>query len=146
MFAMGHSYGGPVVVKLAADDPGLFSMIVIAAGALDPALEKKETWRHIMDKKPLFWFLPGAFQPSNTELLFLKDDIKLLTNDFKNITTRVLFVHGDKDTWVPIKNIAYGMKMMVNAASLKSDTVRGATHQIPWKFRSRFKSILLGLY
>jgi pimeloyl-ACP methyl ester carboxylesterase len=145
MFLCGHSYGGPMAAKLSADAPDLFKTVIIAAGSIDPLLEKKETWRRIMDKKPLFWFLPGAFQPSNTELLYLKEDLKPLAKDLDKITTNILFIHGDKDTWVPIENIAYGKKMMVNAASIKPDTLRGADHQIPWKRREEFKKILLGL-
>ena len=146
MYLCGHSYGGPVVAKLAADAPTLFQTVIIAAGALDPALEKKEKWRHFMDKKPFFWFLPGAFQPSNTELLYLKEDLKPLADDLYKISTNILFVHGDKDTWVPIENIAYGKKRMVNAASIKADTLVGADHQIPWKRKEDFKEILLKLY
>jgi pimeloyl-ACP methyl ester carboxylesterase len=145
MFLCGHSYGGPVVAKLAADAPGLFKTIVIAAGSIDPALEKKEGWRHLMDKKPLFWFLPGSFQPSNTEILYLKKDLVPLAADLPKITGNVIFVHGDKDDWVPIGNIAYGQKMMVNAASIRADTIKGANHQIPWKRREEFKKILLEL-
>ena len=98
-----------------------------------------------MDKKPFFWFLPGAFQPSNTELLYLKEDLKPLAKDLNKITTNILLIHGDKDTWVPIENIAYGKRMMVNAASIKIDTLKGADHQIPWKRREDFKNILLEL-
>jgi pimeloyl-ACP methyl ester carboxylesterase len=145
MFLCGHSYGGPMAAKLAADAPGLFKTVVITAGSLDPAMEKKETWRVIMGKKPLFWFLPGAFQPSNTELLYLKEDLKPLAGDLGKITADVLFIHGDKDTWVPIENVAYGKKMMVHAASIRVDTLRGADHQVPWKNREQFKSILMGL-
>ena len=145
MFLCGHSYGGPTVAKLAADAPGLFKTVVITAGALDPAMEKKETWRRVMDKKPLFWFLPGAFQPSNTELLYLKEDLKPLAKDLDKITADVLFIHGDKDTWVPIENVAYGKKMMVHAASISVDTLKGADHQVPWKNREEFKNILLKL-
>ena len=72
MFLAGHSLGGPMIVKLAADDPTLFKTIIIIAGALDVSQEKKETWRHVMNVKPLYWLLPGAFGPSNTELLYLK--------------------------------------------------------------------------
>lgn len=70
MFLCGHSMGGPVAVELAAKDPSLFNTIVIAAGALAVNLEKKETWRQVMSNKPLNWLLPGAFAPSNTELLY----------------------------------------------------------------------------
>lgn len=143
LFLVGHSMGGPVAVKLAADNPAIVSTLVIIAGAIDINQEKKETWRHIMNVRPLYWTLPGAFGPSNTELLYLKKDLLPLQNDFKNITCNILFVHGDRDTWVPIKNIAYGTKMMVNAASIKADTLKGADHQIPWKNMDTLKSILL---
>lgn len=145
MFLCGHSYGGPVVTKLAADAPDLFKKVVIVAGAIDPAQEKKETWRHIMDYKPLNWFLPGVYQTSNTELLYLKKDLYPLANDLQNIKTDVLFVHGDKDTWVPIENVAYGIKMMTHAHSIQVDTLHGADHQIPWKNREELKQILLRL-
>ena len=146
MFLVGHSMGGPVVVKLAAEKPSLFKTVVIVAGAIDISQESKETWRKIMNVPPLYWCLPGAFGPSNTELLYLKKDLLPLQNDFKKVTANILFVHGDKDTWVPIQNIAFGKKMMINAASITADTLPGADHQIPWKNREELKNILLGLY
>lgn len=75
MFLAGHSYGGPLSIKLAADNPTLFESIVIIAGALDVSKEAKETWRKIVNVRPLYWGLPGAFGPSNTELLYLKKDL-----------------------------------------------------------------------
>lgn len=146
MFLAGHSYGGPLSVKLAADDPQLFEAIVIIAGALDINQEAKETWRKIMNVPPLYWGLPGAFGPSNTELLYLKKDLRPLQEDFKKVTCKVIFVHGDKDTWVPIKNVAYGTKMMVNASSVISDTIKNADHQVPWKNMDELKAVLLKLY
>ena len=99
-----------------------------------------------MNVRPMYWLLPGAFGPSNTELLYLKKDLLPLQNDFKNITCHVLFVHGDQDTWVSIQNIAFGKKMMVNAASITADTLHGADHQLPWKRHDELKNILLNLY
>ncbi len=146
LFLAGHSLGGPIVAKLAADNPSLFNTVIIIAGALDINQEAKETWRKIMNVRPMYWALPGAFGPSNTELLYLKKDLLPLQNDFKNITCKVLFIHGDKDTWVPIENIAFGKKMMINATSIVADTIHGADHQIPWKRMDELKSILLNLY
>jgi pimeloyl-ACP methyl ester carboxylesterase len=146
MFLVGHSMGGPVAVKMAADNPTLFKTVVIVAGAIDVSQEKNETWRKIMNVRPFYWALPGAFGPSNTELLYLKKDLLLLQNDFRKITCHILFVHGDKDTWVPIQNIAYGKKMMIHATSISADTLHGADHQIPWKNRDALRDILLGLH
>ncbi len=146
MFLAGHSFGGPVAIKLAADDPGLFHTIILIAGSIDINQEAKETWRHIMNVKPLYWCLPGAFGPSNTELLYLKKDLIFLNGDFKKVTSNILFVHGDEDTWVPIQNIAYGKKMLTNARSIQADTLRGADHQIPWKRYDELRQVLLNLY
>jgi pimeloyl-ACP methyl ester carboxylesterase len=146
MFLVGHSMGGPVLVKLAAENSSLFEKVVIVAGSIDANQEKTETWRKVMGNRPLYWCLPGAFGPSNTEILYLKKDLLPLQNDFKNITCNVLFVHGDADTWVPIGNIAYGKKMLVNAKSITADTLFGAGHNIPWERTDEFKKILLQLY
>ncbi len=145
MFLCGHSYGGPVVAKLAADAPDLFKTVVIVAGALDPALEKKEAWRNLLNKKPLSWFLPGAWQPSNTELIYLKKDLEPLAADLAKIITPVLFIHGDKDKLVPVENVAYGEKMMKNAAGITAHIIRDADHQLPWKKQQEFISILMRL-
>jgi pimeloyl-ACP methyl ester carboxylesterase len=145
MILVGHSMGCPVAVKLAAANPTLFKTLVIVAGAINLSQEKKETWRKIMNVRPFYWALPGAFGPSNTELLYLKKDLIPLQNDFEKITCHVLFVHGDKDTWVPIENIAYGKKMMTHAVSISADTLHGADHQIPWKNKQELTDILLGL-
>jgi pimeloyl-ACP methyl ester carboxylesterase len=146
MYICGHSMGGPVVAQLAAMDTNLFTTIVIAAGALDVALEEKENWRKVMNYKPLYYLLPGAFGPSNTELLYLKKDLVTSQTAFKNIKSNVVFLHGNKDTWVPIENIAYGIKQMANAKSIKAGTIFGAGHNIPWENREAFKKVLLGLY
>ncbi|MEO7461096.1 MAG: alpha/beta hydrolase [Ferruginibacter sp.] len=141
----GHSYGGPVVVTLAALDPALAEVIVIAAGAIDVTLEKIETWRRIMNEKPLYWLLPGAFGPSNTELLFLKKDLIPMQEQFKLIKSSVYFIHGDKDTWVPIQNVKYGREMLVNAKSISIDTIKGADHHLPGKNKIEISELLLRL-
>ena len=146
MYVCGHSMGAPVVVQLAAESPTLFTTAVIVAGSIDVQQEKKETWRTIMKNKPLYWLLPGAFGPSNTELLYLKKDLLPLQNQFSKIICKVQFVHGSKDTWVPIANMAYGKKMLVNAKSVSTDTIVNADHQIPWKNKDALTEILLRLY
>jgi pimeloyl-ACP methyl ester carboxylesterase len=146
MYLCGHSLGGPAAVQLAASDTALFTGIVIASGALDIGLEKQETWRKIMNVKPFYWALPGAFGPSNTELLYLKKDLLPLQDEFKKITCKVHFIHGTDDDWVPIQNIAYGVKMMVNAESITADTIPGAGHMIPWNNEKVFTDMLLRLY
>jgi len=146
MFLCVHSLGGAIGIQLAAGSPDLFNTIVIVAGSIDASQEKPETWRKIMNVKPLYWLLPGAFAPSNTELLYLKKDLIPLQEQFKKVTCKVYFIHGSNDTWVPIENISYGTRMLINAGNITADTIFGADHQIPWKNKKEFTDILLKLY
>ena len=146
IYLTGHSIGGPVVLQMAAMSPGSFEKLVIIAGSISPYLEKKETWRHAMNTHLLRKFLPGAFAPSNTEILWFKKDLFLLEKELSKIGSPVIFVHGNKDTWVPIENIAFGIKLLVNAKSITADTLRGADHKVPRKRREELKQIFLKLY
>ena len=145
MYLFGHSMGGPVVVQLAAARPGLFAGIIIAAGAIDVEQEKRETWRRIMNHRPLYWALPGAYAPSNTELLYLKKDLIPLKDELKKVVCTVHFIHGTKDTWVPIENVRFGKQMMTNAKAITVDTIAGGGHQLPWKNKDDITKVLLQL-
>src|SRR5215204_928557 len=61
IYAVGHSYGGPVIVKLHVNNQDLFNGLVLLAAAVDPQQEKPEKWRFIMNTPPLNYLLPGAY-------------------------------------------------------------------------------------
>jgi len=145
-FIAGHSLGGPMAVKLVADNPGLFSGLVILSGSIDAAAETPEKWRPVLFKTPLNYLVPGAMRPSNEELWYLKKDLIDLRSDFAKVTCPVQFVHGSIDPMVPPANVEFGRKVMVNARSVGVTMIPGANHFIPWTKFSEIKSILLKLY
>jgi pimeloyl-ACP methyl ester carboxylesterase len=146
MFIAGHSMGGPMIVKLVADNPATFSGMVIISGSIDPAEEKPEKWRPVLFKTPLNYFVPGAMRPSNEELWFLKTDLVDLRTDFSKITCPVFFIHGLSDTWVPPGNVAYGTKLLINSPHIEQLMIPGANHFIPWTKFNDIKGVLLKLY
>jgi pimeloyl-ACP methyl ester carboxylesterase len=146
VFVAGHSLGGPLVLKLAADNPGAFSGLVIISGSIDPAEEKPEKWRPIFFKSPLNYLVPGAMRPSNEELWYLKKDLVDLQQDLPNVTTPVYFIHGEKDTWVPPANIDYGRKMLTHAGTIITTLISGANHFIPWTKFAEIKAVFLTLH
>jgi pimeloyl-ACP methyl ester carboxylesterase len=146
VFVAGHSLGGPVVIKLAADNPGQFSGLVIIAGSTDPSEEEPEKWRPWLFSTSLNYFVPGALRPANEELWYLKKDLVFLENDFSKITCPVFFIHGTQDTWVPPGNVNYGKKMLVNASFIDVTMIPGANHFIPWTKFNEIRSVLLKLY
>jgi pimeloyl-ACP methyl ester carboxylesterase len=141
---IGHSLGGPIAVKLVADNPNTFTTMVLLAGSVDPAEEPKEKWRGILYNTPLQYLMPGAFRPSNNEIWMAKKELVPLANQFASITCNVWIVHGDADKFVPVGNAGYAKKMLVSAASVQTKILAGAPHFIPWApWYKYIKEILL---
>jgi pimeloyl-ACP methyl ester carboxylesterase len=145
VYLIGHSLGGPLIVKMAADAPGSYKGLVIISGSIDPAEEKSETWRVALFKTPLNYFVPGAFRPSNKELWYLKSDLRALKDDFSKISIPVYFIHGEKDTWVPPGNVEFGKKMLTNAPETGELMLPKGNHFIPWTHFKEIREVLLHL-
>lgn len=146
IYIIGHSLGGPMAVRLCVDNPGTFSGMVLLSASVDAKEEKPEKWRPWLYKTPLKFLVPGAFNPSNKELWFLKKDLVLLKNDFAKVTCPVWIMHGDKDNMVPVGNAAFAKEQLVNAKSVKVIIIPGANHFIPWEHYDEIKKVLLELH
>lgn len=146
MFLAGHSLGGPLVIKLSADNPKLFSSLVLISGSIDPGEEEPEKWRPWLFKTSLNYLVPGAMRTSNEELWYLKKDLTSIKKDFFKITCPVYFIHGAEDTWVPPGNVEYGKKLLVNSAKIEETIIPDANHFIPWTKFKEIRTILLKLY
>jgi pimeloyl-ACP methyl ester carboxylesterase len=143
---IGHSLGGPLAVKLVADNPTTFTTMILLAASVDPAEEPKEKWRGFLYKTPLQYLLPGAFRPSNNEIWMAKSELAPLATQFAAVTCNVWIVHGDADKFVPVGNAVYAKKMLINAQSVKTKILHGAPHFIPWApWYKYIKEILLNL-
>jgi pimeloyl-ACP methyl ester carboxylesterase len=145
MYAVGHSLGGPMIVKLQMDNENLFTGLVLLAASNDPNEEKPERWRYVMKATPLSYLLPGAFRPSNKELVYLKTDLKYLDKEWEKITCPVWIIHGDKDTFVPPGNVEYTKKKLTKAKSVEVKILPGARHFIPWEQYGDIKDVLMKL-
>ena len=146
IYAIGRSYGGPMIVKLAIDNPGTFSGLVLLASALDPDAEKPEKWRPLLFNSPLNFLIPGAWRPSNEELWYLKTELKELVRHYSQITCAVSILHGDDDGLVPVSNAEYAGKKFVNAKSISIKIIPGANHYISENNYDIVKEVLLKLY
>lgn len=146
IYLIGHSLGGPMVVKLAADNPDLpIDGLVLLAGSVSPADEPRERWRTVLDAPVLRYLLPGAMRPSNHELRLFKQDVVTMQPAFAHITCPVFIIHGDKDPLVPPPNAVYAKKMLVNASHVDLRWLREANHFIPWTRFDTIRSVLLRL-
>jgi len=142
---IGHSLGGPVVVKMATEQPNRFSNLVVLAGAVDPKAETPEVWRSVIMSKPLRYLIPGALRSSNDELWWLKEDLYEMQPNLKNITAKVTIIHGTKDPLVPYRNMEFMDKQFVHAKSIENISIENANHFIPWEHFELIRNTLLHL-
>ena len=142
---VGHSIGGPLIVHLAQKYPGEFASLTILAGSISPYEEPKEYWRYLFMYTPLKVLMPGAFKPSNDEIIYFKRDLYHIDTMYAALKIPVTFIHGDKDKFVPVKNVEYGKKKLVNNSNVKAIIIPGANHFIPWEYFDLIKTHLLTL-
>lgn len=145
IYLVGHSLGGPTVVQMAAERPKDYTALVVLAGSVDPTAEDPEKWRVFFKAKPFRYIVPGALRPANDELWWLKQDLFDLEPKLKNITQKVIIIHGTKDPLVPYRNVAYMEKEFVNAKSLKVIPIKDANHFIPWEHFKEIRDVLFRL-
>ena len=144
-YIVGHSLGGPLAVKLAAEFQQYISGVVLLAASVDPNEEAKELWRPVMKAFPLRYLMPGAFRPSNIELWEFKKDVLTMPGDLRSVTCPVIIIHGVEDPLVPLGNAYYAKKELIHAKSVELITLDSANHFIPWTRYARIKSALMTL-
>lgn len=104
---VGHSYGGPVVTKMAASGDPRIKSILILAGSVDPSLEETKWYQYPADWWILRWSLPEDLVTCNQEIMALKPELVTLGEEWKNIKARVNVIQGKLDDLVPPGNAEY---------------------------------------
>lgn len=144
MILIGHSLGGPLIVKMAMDYPELIDYLIIAAGSVAPELEPNEKWFRVpMNFFPIKILIPKAFIASNIELLHLKPELEKMLPYWKNIQQPVTIIQGNKDVLVDPKNADFCKKMLINSQKVEVVMEPEMNHFIPWSHPILIKNAIL---
>lgn len=145
MVVIGHSYGGPLAVRLAIDFPETYQKVVLLAAAVDPLLEEKEWFRPILANDFVSWMLAKSIKASNAELMALKDDLMLMDTEWDKLKAPILMIHGTSDMLVPYKNTLYARLKKSKEFDLKIISLPKVNHFIPWTHFGLVKENLIKL-
>lgn len=129
---LGHSLGGAVVARVAAEHPERVSALVLLAASLDPALESIHPMQRVGAWPPVRGLLPRAIRNANAELMAFKSELQALQPLLPAIRARVVIVHGDADDLVPVANVPFMQAHLTGAACVKTFLLPGRDHFLPW--------------
>ena len=115
---VGHSLGGGLAARLAADYPDKVGGLVLVGASLDPDLERILPVQRLFATPPLSHLLTFSIRNSNIELLQYIDFLNDLRPRLPRITCPVTVLHSRDDRLVPYANVDYIDKNFANAAAM----------------------------
>jgi pimeloyl-ACP methyl ester carboxylesterase len=140
---VGHSFGGPVAVRMAMDHGSRVTDLVILAGSIDPAMEQTAWYQYPADWPPISWMLPDVLVVTNREIRALKDELVAMTPLWPRVTQRVTVMQGGQDDLVPPENADFAQKMLTHAASVNIVRIPEMNHFLPWTRYAQVKAAIL---
>jgi len=139
---LGHSLGGPIVARVAAEHPARVAALVLLAASLDPAQEEIHPMQWVGAWTPVRALLPRVLRNSNAELMALKPELEALALVLPRITAKVLIVHGTKDDLVPVANVAFVQAHLSGSRCVQTLLLEGRNHFLPWNSAEVVRDVL----
>ncbi|HQZ70352.1 MAG: alpha/beta fold hydrolase [Anaerolineae bacterium] len=129
---VGHSLGGPIIVRAALDYPELVGGLVIAAGDLDPDLEKWMWYNRLADTGLARLVIPSTMTRSNDELKPIKADLLEMSGRLGTLQVPVILIHSTDDSLVPYANVDFMQRRFPIGAIRRVDTFTDKDHFVVW--------------
>lgn len=129
---LGHSLGGPIVARVAAEHPDRVTALVLLAASLDPAQERIHPMQRVGAWAPVRALLPRVLRNANAELMSLKPELEALATWLPRIMAKVLIVHGTQDDLVPVANVPYMQQHLSGSRCVRTQLLDGRNHFLPW--------------
>lgn len=126
---VGHSYGGPVVLRAAVDYGDELAGIILMAGACDPYMNDPKWFRGSIDFiSPL---LPTAWGVGNRELYWLNRENQEMEPFLDQVRCPVVIIHGTWDSVCPYDStIDYLNTKLVNSQEITLFEMKRHGHNV----------------
>ncbi len=139
---VGHSYGGPIAIKMVMDNPMKYKSIILLAPALDPANEKEIILAKLPLIQPIRWLTPPALRVASDEKMTHINELKKMLGKYHEIEVPVLHIHGTDDSLVPYENLSFSIKNMTPSI-LETISLDNTDHFLPWSHHDLIRNQIL---
>jgi pimeloyl-ACP methyl ester carboxylesterase len=141
---MGHSFGGPVIAKLAMEYPELVAGLAFIASTGDPELSGPRWYNRFAEILPGF-MLGDSLKGANAEIMPLVPQLEEMLSDWQALDIPVLLVQGDRDWLVNPGNANFLVDALVNA-EVTFLPVPGKGHFILWQDSELIRDALMDVF
>ena len=129
---VGHSYGGPVIAKIAMLHPEKIGGLIFVASSVAPELEKTKWYQYPASWWPIRFVIPSNLRVCNEEIMALKPELTDMLPNWKIISAKTIVIHGEEDPLVPVENVDFIRDHLKEDIVLEMNRVPHLNHFIPW--------------
>jgi pimeloyl-ACP methyl ester carboxylesterase len=140
---IGHSLGGPIVCRVAADYPDRVGGLVILSGSMDPDLERVWWIQRFADFAFMPYLIPRALRNANQEVLPLRDELRELEPLLANIDCPIVIVHSRDDSLVQYENVHFMQRAFSGDRIAALHELNGKDHFVPWNAQHTVRQAIL---
>lgn len=130
---VGHSYGGPVVARMAMSFPAQVGGVVFVASSVDPSLERTKWYQYPASWWPIRSLIPSSLRVCNEEIFALKAELEKMLTDWSSFRAKAVFIQGADDPLVAPENLDFLAAHIKKELIVTSVRVAGLNHFVPWK-------------
>lgn len=141
VIAVGSSYGGPLVARMAVLNPNIKAVVMISP-AIDPKQEKKIWASRLTQWWLTRWLVPTGYRVAGDEKTVHAAELAKIEKDWDKVTVPVVHIHGNIDDIVPYGNVDYTTQKFTN---IKIVTTPNTGHEVAWARSELVKPYLLEL-
>lgn len=138
---LGHSFGGPIIARVAAHADYNFTLVFIAA-AVDPDLEEVTWYQTAGNWFWVRWLLPRDVDNANQEILPLKRELEKMLPCWPKVRSRIFVLQGTDDSLVPAANAEF-IRNQLKALNPEILYIPKQGHFIPWERADLIKNVII---
>jgi pimeloyl-ACP methyl ester carboxylesterase len=140
----GTSYGAPIALKMAIDDPNSFYHLVLIAGAFDPENEKFWWFSRYLHSLFVRLSLPHFINTATDEKFDHIKELQLLLPQWPRLQIPATVVQGQNDQIVPSTNLEFA-RQQLKSKQAEFIFLPGAGHMVRRSHPDVIKGLLLRL-